>query len=291
MATKSQVPQGKALSLISSSISTLASNKIILFPLCITVFIQLLILEILYFSPRWPLKVFFDPIIRTFWPEKYLHYPSHLMLLPKLWQMVQDPLFVLISSYFVAVAIGIIAMINSGKKVRPALVIKETLSFYIHIVVAIALSLLVVKAGSWVHNLVIQRAFLIRSGSGIFYWIKRIIIDGAPYFNLLLNVIVSSLFAYVLPIIVIEKKKVFPALLQNFKMFFGSVWPTFLIVLIPSLSYILIILLFSSSFSLEETFPEMRIWILVLSVFISFAIDAVVYTAITIFYLLKKEQK
>jgi len=47
--------------LLKGSVDTFVNNPIILLPFLTIAFIQLLILEILYFSPRFPLSVFFNP--------------------------------------------------------------------------------------------------------------------------------------------------------------------------------------------------------------------------------------
>ncbi len=55
--------------LLTGAVNACVANPIILFPFVTAAFIQLFILEILYFSPRFPLSTFFGPIIRTFWSD------------------------------------------------------------------------------------------------------------------------------------------------------------------------------------------------------------------------------
>ena len=51
------------IALLRASVNTIITNPVIVYPFCIIAFIQLLVLEVLYFSPRFPLSVFFGPII------------------------------------------------------------------------------------------------------------------------------------------------------------------------------------------------------------------------------------
>src|SRR4030042_4575140 len=59
---------------------------------------ELLSLIILYYSPRQPFRVIFGPPIKTFWGERFLHYPFFFMLLPKLLSTARMVLSVFIGS-------------------------------------------------------------------------------------------------------------------------------------------------------------------------------------------------
>ena len=63
------------IDLIRFSLNTLFQNPLIAYPFVIIAFIQLFVLEIFYFAPRYPLSIFFGPLIRTLYGEGYLHYP------------------------------------------------------------------------------------------------------------------------------------------------------------------------------------------------------------------------
>jgi len=276
-----------AISLLRSSVDTLVTNKVILFPFLMIAFVQLLVLEILYFAPRPPLSNFFGPVITKFWSAKLMHYPYNMALLPKMFQLTQIPIFIFISSFFICVAIAVIFAINSGQKVQMKQFMKETFGSYVHIVLAAILSFLLIIGFLKLYNLIFIRALQIQSQTGVLYWLKTTVITGASYFYLIFSIVVTTLFAYIFPIIVIEKKKIFAALILNFKTLWGSFWSTFFIVFIPSLLYLIVISL-RKGIPLEASFPEMRVVVIVLSIFILIMIDAVIYTALTIRYLLKK---
>ena len=156
--------------LLKEAVNSFVANPIILFPFMTTAFIQLLVLEIIYFAPRFPLVYFFGPIIRRMAGEMYLHYPQHLFLIPKWFQVAQYFLFIFVSSFLIAVAIEIIKNINSNKKTTFSNALRAMLPQYVHICLAAILTFLVFYALSKLQGLIIGRALQVRSGAGIFIW-------------------------------------------------------------------------------------------------------------------------
>jgi len=130
----------RVIPLLRGSVDTLFNNPIILFPFLTTGFIQLLILEMLYFSPRFPLAGFFNPIVKTLWGEKFIHYPHNIVILPKLFQYFQVPIYIFISSFLIAAAVMIISDLNNGKKGDFLSACREALKHYIHIFVGAFIS-------------------------------------------------------------------------------------------------------------------------------------------------------
>jgi hypothetical protein len=275
--------------LLRSAVGTLVSHKILLFPFAAIAFLQLLVLELLYFYPRFPLKIIFGPLVHKLWAEEFLHYPQNFLLLPKLFQYSQIPFFIFVGSLFIAVAILMVQKENSGERVSFRQVLGEVLPQYVHIVVAALIMFFGVWIFFMIYGRVYERALQIRSTSGIFYNIKAAALYGAPYVNLLWSVTVTALFAYVFPIIVIGKKKVFSAIWQNFRLLRGSFWLTFGLVLLPSLLYFPVLWL-RNIFSIDRFAPEATVIILAISVMVTVFIDAVVYTGLTIRYLWKLEK-
>ncbi len=276
--------------LLKEAVNSFVANPIILLPFITTAFIQMLVLEIIYFAPRFPLVHFFGPIIRRMEGEAYLHYPQHLLILPKWFQTAQYFLFIFVSSFLIAVAIEIIKNINNNKKVTFPNALRTMLPQYVHICLAGILTFLVFFILSKLHGLIIGRAMQIRSDEGIFHIIKVVVLYGVPYFNLLIGTFATAVFAFVLPIIVIEQKKILQAVALNFKYLWGSFWFIFFIVLIPMLFYVPILLLQGNLSSIaSRTFEGMRLLSPAISIVVLTLIDATVYTAITAYFLLKKE--
>ncbi len=285
----SQKSHKQLIPLLKEAVNSFVANPIILFPFVTTAFIQLLVLEIIYFSPRFPLVNFFGPLIRRE-GEAFLHYPQHLLILPQWFQIAQYFIFIFISSFLIAVAIEIIKNINSNKKTTFPGALRAILPQYVHVCLAAIITFLAFYILSKLQGLLIGRAMHIRSGTGIFYIIKTAVLYGAPYLNLLIGTLITTIFAFVLPIIVIERKKVFQAIALNFKYLRGSFWFIFFIVLIPMLFYVPVLLLQGNLSSIANlTFEGVRLVSPAISIIVLTMVDATVYTAITTHFLWKKE--
>ena len=282
-------PEKKVIPVLKNAVYSILKHKVIMFPYCITAFVHFLVLEILYFANRFPFSDFFDPIIRKLWSENYLHYPLNFVLLPKLFQYAQFIIYIFINNFLIAVSISIINNINSNLPIDRWNRFKETLSSYIHIVVIATISFFFIFIFFKVYGMVLDRAFLIRSQTGFYYILKNLVIYGAPYINLLLSIIITALFAYVIPIIIIDKKKVFSAILLNFKSLWQAPWFTFLIVFIPTMLYVPVLLL-RNIITIKLPVPELTVLNLVLTVLVMIIIDAIVFTSITSYYLVTKEK-
>lgn len=277
--------------LLREAVNNLTAHPALLFPFATIAFIQLLVLEIIYFSPRFPLVKFFGPMIQRLEGEAYLHYPQHLVIVPKWFQAVQYFIYLFISSFLVAVAVEMIAAFNSSKKTGFAAAAGNTRSCYVHVVLAAFAAFFIFYGLTQCYGLLIARALQIQSQSGIFFMIKMTVLRGAPYFNLLIGAMVTALFALIYPIIVIDRKKFFPALVLNFKYFFKSFWVIFCVVLIPTLFYVPFLLLRNNLPASMLLLAETRLVLIVVGVVMMVFIDAVVYSAVTAHYLLKyKEQ-
>lgn len=283
-------PKRQLIPLLRESLNIYMSNPLILLPFVTIAFIQLLVLEVLYFAPSFPLVRFFGPLIQKLEGETYLHYPQSFLILPKWFQIAQYFIYVLIGSLLTATAMTIISDINNQKKTSFGSALRRTLSQYVHLIIAAIITFFVYQGLSGLYGLCIRRAIQIRSETGIFYFIKATVLYGAPYFTLLIGVLVTTLLAFVFPIIILERKKVFSAILLNFRYLWGSFWFIFFVVVIPTLLYVPVLLLRDNlGIVVNLTFEGMRLLLITLSVLIMIVIDATIYTAITTYYLLKKE--
>lgn len=281
------------ISLLRSAVNTLVTNPVILYPVLMIAFVEFLLLEILFFAPRYPLSLVLGPIISRLAGESYLHYPLNFLVMNKWFHALKIPLYIFISSYFLGVAIAIIHRINSDQPVNLKEIFREVRRAYLHLLVASVIIIGVVYGLSYLYEAILmKRALVIRSTKGIFFITKQVVLYGAPYVKLILTVFVTSLFAFVAPAIVIDKKKVFTAIFQNFKVLWGSFWFIFSVLIVPVLLYIPLLLLKTNSARLGEILvPEVLGILAIADVFFGLFIDAVHITAITMYYLWKKESQ
>ena len=286
--TSEETQRPTVISLIGASIGAITKNTAILVPFCWVAFIQLLSLELIYFIPRPPLVKFFGPVVSKLWGSVYLHYPANFQLIPRLFQYVQIPLFIFVSSFCAAAAIYIVEKVNNDEKVDVGAAFRFALSKYAYILVAALLSFGLVFLFSNMYDLVVQRALEIQSTSGKFFIIKKIVLDGAPFVNLFLSVCATTVFIFMIPLIIVGKQKIIAAFANNFKLLFKVLPVTFGVVFLPSLVYVPILVL-RNIFTANQSFPAITLTLLVLSIIVIVFIDAVVNTAITLLYLMKRE--
>ncbi len=280
--------------LLKTSVNTLFSHSAILFPYIIIMFVELLIFEILLFAPRYPLVKFFGPIISRLEGAVFLHYPFSYYILAKWFQnnVLQSFLFMIFNSVFIGTSIAIINAINGNQPAIFKAAFKRAASFYVHLFLGASLPVATMLGLSYLHQLVIARALIIRSTTGMYFIIKQSVLISAPYMNLLLAVFSATLFIYVFPAIIVDKKKFFPALAANFKTLWKSFWFTFFMLLLPALLYLpMIVLQSASNLFKENVYPELFGALAVIAVLLSVFIDAIHYTTMTTYYLLKKEEQ
>lgn len=283
-----QLKDKKAWTYLYNAVSVITGNKIVLFPFFVLALLQVLILEILYFIPRYPLVNFLGPVISKTLGAQFLHYPYNLVILPKIFYQVNIPVFILLNSFFTIMGISIINQLNVGEKASIKKAIKDSFSAYIFAVVFFALFYFLVDKSAMAYQLLINRAQEIQSTQGIFFVIKKIVLGGGVFFSLFSSVIFTVIFAYILPAMVVDKKKILGSVIKNFKVLWGSLFFTFGIVFFPAL---LSALMLVSRVSLPVDFavPELRVAFLVLNIFVTMIVEVVTYTALTMYYLVKKE--
>ncbi|MBF0532579.1 MAG: hypothetical protein HQL23_05710 [Candidatus Omnitrophica bacterium] len=280
----------RIFSALNHAITTLAGNPPILLPYITLAFIQLFILEIFFFSPQFPLSFIFGPIVRKLWGEQFLHYPVNFMLLPRIWQAIQTPFYIFVSSFFICLSLTALVAINEGQTVKKEDLRKKARGLYIQVLAAAFCAFLLLFLIFQLFELVQNRAVLIRATSGVTYLIKRIVLDGSAYWGLAISIVVTTIFAYIIPIIIADSRKFFPAFKAGLKMLGRSFWFTFGLIIVAYLCYVPIILLRQLSL-VYTAMPDLTLLTLILSILVMIAIDAVVYTALTTFYLMQKENQ
>ncbi len=285
-----KIPVKQSFSLLASSLSCLFKNPKIFYPFAILAFLQLFLMEILFFAPRFPLSLFFGPIIARIKGAIYMQYPFNFELMNHWFQSAQIFIYLFATSLFVGKAILVIAKINQGQEVGdrlPAVGFKR----YVNMMMTFLLIFLVMYGFTSVYGLLIRRAAQIVSTTGIYFLIKQAVLLGAPYFNLFFSMIVMTMFAFLLPLIVLEQKNIFVALMKNFKLLRSCLGAIFFLIFVSSLPY-LPILLIRSNYRWFSTFTTPEGWqiFVIFGVFAMLFIDAVQYTAVTLCYFLTKDE-
>jgi len=279
----------QAFPILGEAIATLFRNPQLLYPFCILGFVQLLLMEVLFFANRFPLSVICAPIITRLKGPQYLHYPFNYELVNHWFQSSQMFIYFFLTSFIVGKVVLMVAKINNGESLD-AKIPRLGLRRYVNLVAIFVLIFILVYALTSGYGLLVRRATAIRSTAGLYFIIKQAVLLGAPYFALLFSILVTVLFAYVIPLIVLDRKNVIVAFFQNFWILGKTFMPLLIIIFVSSLLYAPILLLRSNQ-QWMSGFLTPEIWqvVVVLGVIVLLLIDAVQYTAVTMCFLLNKD--
>lgn len=276
--------------ILRATANLLTSHKKILHPSLLLLFINLFILEFLYFIPHFPLKVFFGPLVEKIWGEAYLYYPLDLVLLPKLFYYAQMAVYFVIGSFLLGVTVHMVNAANNDERLSFKSAIIKTLPVYLNIFLASLLSFILFQCINFILGLLVFRAGKIQSVSGLAVGIKKVIIFGAPYMQFMFGLLVTIILAYLIPIIVLERKKIAQSIVLNLKSLGSSLWLTVMIVVIPTIFYLPILLIRNNiGILVYKSIPEVQIVVIALSVLATVAINMVITTSTTLLYLYKKD--
>lgn len=273
---------------------TFKKHNKVLIPFAIFVGIEALALVFIYFLPRMPLVKLFGPPIRTFWGENFLHYPTFFILLPKLASHVKTILSCLIGGITSAMAVMLVQNIYLKQKldIKKSFLtnIKKYIYFFIIIFIVTALFYGITNSvGSLLAKYFIkgQHAKLLFIKSNI--WLGPIM----TIFGLITALGIQALFIYAFPFIVIENKKLFPAIWQGILLLKKFFLKNLILIGIPMLLFIPIIMIQTNTiFLISKTFPEITFFVGIISIIVnSLIIDSITTISTTYLFLKNREVK
>ncbi|MDP2654448.1 MAG: hypothetical protein Q8Q08_10515 [Candidatus Omnitrophota bacterium] len=204
-------------------------------------------------------------------------------------QALQPLIYVIFGSFFLGMMVLIIDEVNAGREIDLKAVVKSTAKVYIHLFLVTLFSaiLVLVLFDFYGGGMLLARQFL--SSAKVPEILGKVLGAALPYFSILIPVVVTTLLAFVVPAIVIDRKKVLSACVTNFQILWGASGFVFWIVLLPVLLYVPFLLLRSSRDAFQAYFiPEIGGMVVAASILVLLFVEALQYTAITTFYLLQK---
>ena len=129
---------GKALkTAYLNSLKTFKKSPSVFIPFIIFTLFESAALAVIYFIPRSPLKEILGPPIRTFWGERFLHFPVNFLLYPKLISLAKMGLTILVGSLLTGMAVAIIISIHNNKKVKLSAAFMTALKKYISLFIVV----------------------------------------------------------------------------------------------------------------------------------------------------------
>lgn len=275
----------------NTAISALLRHKGLYLPFVIFFVFELLALIILYSSPRQPLITIFGPPIKTFWGERFLHYPFFFMLLPKLLSHARMVLSVFIGSLTAGLAVIIAGNIYNMQAVKFSASLKSAIRKYVYFfLVILAISLLFYFSQRGV-TVLLAKYFLSGRSQLLFLGARTWLGPGLVIITFLLALIIQAALIYSIPILCYDNKNILKSLAGSVVFFGKNFFASILLVGLPMLLYVPIILLNANvRFLINDVFPESVAVVSSFGIVISsLIIDPIVTVTTAYLYLTRKE--
>lgn len=276
----------------NTAVKSFKDNPAIFVPFLIFAILEFIGLIIVFLAPRMPLRLILGPPIRTFWGERFLHYPLNFVLLPKLISLTRMFLSVFAGSLLTGMAVAIIADIYNKKPIKLKASFLLALKKYIYLFAIVFIFTLAFYLLVKIVTIGLIKYFI--AGHSRLLFIRVATWMGPLLFiiNFLFALLIQSMFIYAIPIIIIEKEKLIRAIIKSFALFKKLFVPTIILVGLPMLIYIpLLILQYNTAFLINRLFPEFIMLLSVLGIITaSLLIDPLVTVSTTLLYLMNKEK-
>jgi len=269
------------------------NNPCIFIPFIIFALFESFALIIIYLSPRMPLRLIFGPPIRTFWGERFLHYPANFLLLPKLASLSRMGLTIILGSLLTGVATAIIVDIYNKKIIKIKDSFKLAFKRYTSLFSIVFIFSIVFHILVKIVSIGLARYFI--AGHSRLLFLKARIWLGpvSSCINFILGLFIYSAFIYAIPALIIDREKLIKSIIKSFGLFKKLFIPTIVLVGLPMLVYIPILVLnYNTLFLIYRVFPEFILLVSFLGIIISsLVIDPIVTVSATNLYLINKQEK
>ncbi len=244
--------------------------------------LQLVILISLVNFINPPFVMFYIPLIRQFFGEWALHYPTFFYILTPLFNQLNFVLSGFVGIILIGVATHVFAYNFMRNKISIRVALRRTFSKYP--------SLLLIWIAESVISMTIILGFpyVLNKFLNPEYLVIRIIEMTA----LFLGIIVTSIFAYTTAYIVLSDQSLSRSIAQTFATFKQNILITFILVAIPTFLYMPISYLSGKTNIIIAKFsPEMVATLLGLGIIISFVTNYFQINTITRFYIHLNDKK
>jgi len=240
-------------------------------PFIITAACDSIGLYILYLAPQRPVSYLLAPPIRRFLGEKFLHYPSNLLILPRFYNYAHLVISATIGVLMTGLVISMLSQLSEGRKPR----------LLVGFVNALRRSLSLV--GVWIVMFLLS--FSAQKLMGLFTGGEAPSI-ALSFLTYLAMILAQVVFIYAMPVVMIDRRNFFSALIRGFKFFVKFLLPTLILTLVPALPQFPVIALNHYASGLVGKFgPETVVFIMGAGIFITFIMDIFLTIPPTLLYM------
>lgn len=225
-------------------------------------------LTCLYYAPSKPISLFLAPIIRTFWGERFLHYPENFILLPKLFSYAH---FVILTLFGILISGIVIKQIQAsylGKKLGTLEAAGDVFKSYFAL-------LLVWLASTFIWRVGLTKLFQMVHGP---WWVQM----GLLYLTALFF---QSVVTFIFPALLIQRQNFLKDSWQGIQFGFRNLPFTAALIAVPVFIVFIISLVKSWAPILVRYYPESVLWILSIGIVISLIVDMLITSMTTLYFL------
>lgn len=254
--------------------SIIKKHPVVLLPFLYMILFDFLLLIIVFLFPQPPVSIVLAPIVKTFWGEKFLHYPMNLLFLPQFFTYARNFVGIFANLFFTGIIICFINLAYENKTLNwwtsTLKVIKKYLRIFLLWLIVLAVVYVLTKTAKTVPFLK-QSSYKIQFGIEFF-----------------INIFVQTVFLFAIPAIILENKKVYSSIVFSFKMFQQNPVTSFFIVFIPGLLFVPLGYIFAKiPFLIDKTYPEIVLYAMVFRIIVINFIDFLITSSATIFLSMK----
>jgi hypothetical protein len=237
------------------------------YPVIVMPFIAIAVFEavtltVLFLAPRPPLSMAIAPVIRAFWGEQFLHYPTNFLLLPKLFEYSRNILTFFTGIFFSGIALSMLLQASKGQRPEWFLGFGRVFSRYFRLALIWGL----------IFGLSAASSKVLSHYAGMFPSFRWFI---AAEFAV--SLVTQLLFVFSFPAIIVENRKAFMSLVRSLALLKNYPLTAFLIVFIPSLLVFPVMYAHVKLPFLMGTFaPEATLWVLGLHIGLVTVVDCLV---------------
>lgn len=251
----------------------LRENPIVWFFFLVIALLDFTALVILFLAPSEPISIVVAPIIRAFWGERFLHYPGNFLLLPKLLNHAHFLISVFAGIFITGIVIKKIESFWDGTGKTAITVVKPVLKKLFQLLTVWIVAYVLFTYAS---KFLIQRLHVsIGPDLAIMYF---------------LGLIYQSLFAFLIPAILINDKGFLKDVKAAFAFGLKNLWVTMQLLGIPMLLLIGMAFLRYMTPYYVSFYPELVFWILVFGIFVTLITDLLVTSLTTILFLEERKK-
>lgn len=273
------------------SFNFIREHPVVLAPFIAIAFFETLILEIVNFCTRKPLAVVFAPIIRKFFGEQFLHYPNNFTLVPRLFNLGQIVIYILVSVFLTAVAVQIFFNIKNNSPIVRRAIVKNSAKRYMAFIGYGLIFILVMIIIERSEGFLFLKAAKVLSRH-MFKIPDELFRVGSSLLIFFTNVISQVFLIFTIPIIVIEKKNLLKAILGSAILGARNFLKVLWLILLPFLFYVPLFL--TKAFMpivMDKTFPESSFYVTLFGILISIFVDCFIIISAAQFLLETKKAK